>query len=284
VDAADRDPKVAFVLSGGGNRGAMEVGVLLALLEQGIRPDMLVGTSVGAINAAAVAARPTLEGVRWLEGIWRDVTKKDVMPNNYLSMVWRLIKGETSLFTNDNLREFLWSHFPDGIRRFADIKGAELYITAVDLHTKLLHIFGIDRSESILDAIMASTALPVFLAPWQYRGRHYVDGGVISDLPMRVAVDRDATEIFAVDVGARRASRWSPRGILHHAGRIIDAISEQQVTEELQWATKSAHVDVHYIRLDSFETLRVWDFSKTSEMIAEGKRVGVDHLRQHGLA
>ncbi len=279
-----REVKRAFVLSGGGNRGAIEVGVLLTLLSHDIRPHILVGTSVGAVNAAALAARPTIEGVQWLESIWRNVAKRDVMPNNYLSMVWRLIRGETSLFTNQNLEAFLLSHFPEGIRRFGDIKGVELYITAVCLQTKQLHIFGVDRSESILDAMMASTALPMILDPWPYRGRLYVDGAVISDLPMRVAVDRGATEVYAVDVGMRTVGKRSRRGIFRNTGTIIDAIAEQHIEDELERAARLENVDIHYVRVDSFEGLRVWDFTHTAEMIEEGKRVALEHLRQHGIA
>ena len=75
---------LAFVLSGGGNRGALEVGALRVLVERGIRPEMLVGTSAGAVNAAMVASDPTLEGMQRLVNAWREVTKYDVYPGNHL--------------------------------------------------------------------------------------------------------------------------------------------------------------------------------------------------------
>lgn len=275
--------RVAFVLSGGGNRGALEVGVLLALFEHDIRPHILVGTSVGAMNAAAIAEKPTLEGARWLEEVWQGVTKRDVMPNNLLSMVWRLVTGESGLVDNQNLRGFLESKFPEGVRRFADIRGAELYITAVDLHTGDLHVFGIDRSESILDAIMASAALPLLLSPWEYRGRQYVDGAVISDLPVRVAVDAGATEVYAIDVGRRARPRGGPRGIFRVIRQTMDAVARQQLTDELEWANKLPHVDIHYMSIHAFEGIRIWDFSHTPEMIEEGRRVALEHLSRHGV-
>src|SRR4030042_246419 len=137
--------KIAFVLSGGGNRGAMEVGVLLALLEHKIRPRILVGTSIGAINATAMALNPTLEGAHWLEDRWRRITRKAILPDGYLSMLRHLVSGESGLFNNKQLKAYLEYQLPEGISRFSDIKNAELYITAAILHSAELNVSGIDR-------------------------------------------------------------------------------------------------------------------------------------------
>ena len=286
ADNAQQDKsekKVAFVLSGGGNQGALEVGALLALLEHDIRPKVLVGTSVGAINAAAMAINPTFEGARWLESIWHEVTKEAIMPNSYLSMVWRLVTGHSSVFTNENLRSFLESHLPEDIRQFADVKMAELYITAVDLHTGELHIFGIDRSESLLDAVMSSTALPPFLSPWQYQGREYVDGGVLTDLPIRVALEMNATEIYAIGVYEPRRVKKSYRGIFRIIGQIVSIVSYQRLLDELGWCTMLAKGNIHHIGIEAFEGLRFWDFSHTDEMIEKGRQVGREYLKKQGL-
>jgi len=276
--------KTAFVLSGGGNRGALEVGVLLALLEHDIRPQILVGTSVGAINATALAIDPTLEGARWLADLWRGVRKEDVLPNSYLSMVWRLLTGEGGIFTNENLRDFLASHIPDGINRFEDIKAAELYITAVDLNTGKLHVFGIDSSESVLDAIMASTALPPLLSPWQYQGRNYVDGAMVSDLPLRVALEMKATETYAICVQQRPGSKGNLRGVFRVVGQLINVLSHQRLEDELGWCRKMSEGDIHYIEVQASEGLRIWDFSHNAEMIETGRQAGLEYLRTHGLA
>jgi NTE family protein len=275
--------KVAFVLSGGGNQGALEVGALLTLLEHDIRPDILIGTSVGAINAAAIAINPTLEGGRWLADIWREVTKEEIMPNSYLSMVWRLVTGRNSVFTNENLRDFLVAHLPEGITSFDDLKTTELYITAVDLYTGRLHIFGMDRSESLIDAVMSSTALPPFLSPWQYQGKEYVDGGVISDLPIRVAIEREATEIYAISVQERRRAKKSLRGVFRIIGQIVNIVSYQRLLDELGWCSVLATCDIHYIGIEAFGGLRFWDFSHTEEMIEKGRKVGLEYLEKHGL-
>ncbi len=272
--------KVAFVLSGGGNRGALEVGVILALLEQGIRPRILVGTSVGAINATAMAINPTLEGAKWLENMWRRVTKKDVLPDNYMSMIIRLLTGRSSLFDNKRLKDYLESRLPKSLRKFADIKRAELYITAADLRTGELRVFGIDSNESVLDAIMASSAYPLFLAPWEYQGRQYVDGALASDLPIRVAVQMRASEIYAIDVGKHQETKKSRLGVLRVIRQILNATAYQRFINDMGWANKLAQDKIHYIRVEGFNDVGVWDFNHTADMVEKGHQTGVEYLRR----
>jgi NTE family protein len=272
--------KVAFVLSGGGNRGAFEVGVLLALLEHKIRPRILVGTSVGAINATAMAINPTLEGARWLEERWRRVTRKTVLPDSYLSMVRRLVSGEGGLFTNKRLKAYLESQLPEGMRRFSDVKNAELYITAAVLHSAELHIFGIDRSESVIDAIMASTAFPLLLPPWEYRGKEFVDGAVVSDLPIRVAVEMKASEVYAIDVGKHKNSRQKQRGVLRVIRQLLSATAYQRFLDDMGWASRLPQDRIHYINIDGFDEVSLRDFSHTAEMIESGHRIGQEYLRR----
>jgi NTE family protein len=270
--------KVAFVLSGGGNRGALEVGILRALLEHKIQPRILVGTSVGAINATAIAMNPTLEGVRWLENRWRRVTRKTVLPDSYLSMVRRLVTGESSLFTNERLKSYLESQLPDETRQFSDIKTAELYITAAVLHTGELHVFGIDRSDSIIDAIMASTAFPLLLSPWKYQGKEFVDGAVVSDLPIRVAVEMKASEVYAIDVGKHQNARQSQRGVLRVIRQLLSATAYQRFLDDMGWARKLPQDRIHYINVDDFDDVGLRDFTHTAEMIEKGHQIGLEYL------
>ena len=272
--------KVAFVLSGGCNRGALEVGVLRALLERNIRPHILVGTSVGAINATAIAINPFLEGARWLEDTWRRVTRKDVLPDNYMSMALRLLTGGSGLFNNKRLKDFLEFHLPAGIRKFADIETAELYVTAVDLNTRELHVFGIDRTESIIDAVMASTAFPLLLSPWEYQGRQYVDGAVVSDLPIRVAVEMKASEVYAIDVGKRQSVRQGRRGVLQVIRQVLNTAAYQRFLGDMGWASKLSQDQIHYINVDGFDEVGMRDFNHTSEMIKKGHQIGLDFLRR----
>jgi NTE family protein len=275
--------KVAFVLSGGANRGALQVGALLALLEHNVRPRILVGTSIGAVNAAFLAINPTLDGARWLERIWREASWDIVTRKDYVSALWRLLTGRSSLYRSKKLKELLEAYFPQKIRLFSDIKAAELYITAVDLKSGELRVFGRDKTESVIDAIMASSALPIVLEPWRYEGRAYVDGGVVSDLPVRVAVEEGATELYAIDIGPLKFGRRTPRGLLRVVGQTLDAVISHQVIDEMSRAGKLSKDAIHYINVEGFENVRIWDFGHTDEMIARGRQVGLEHLRKIGL-
>jgi NTE family protein len=202
---------------------------------------------------------------------------------DYISAMWRLITGKSSLYDSKKLRELLESFFPKDVRQFSDIKAVELYITAVDLSSGELYVFGIDRSESILDAIMASAALPILLVPWKYEGRQYVDGGVASDLPMRVAVDAGATELYAIDIGPLQFAKRVPRGMLRVVAQTIDAVISHQLVDEYSWTSKLPKDAIHHIYVKAFENVRIWDFGHTGDMIARGREAGLEYLRQQGL-
>lgn len=238
---------------------------------------------MGAINAALLAINPTLDGARWLERIWREASESIVSREDYVSAFWRLLTGRSSLYDSKKLEELLEAYFPENIRLFSDIKGAELYITAVDLHNGELRVFGRDKSKSVIDAIMASSAVPIVFTPWLYEGRVYIDGGVVSDLPIRVAVDAGATELYAIDIGPLKFGRRTPKGMLRIVGQTLDAVISHQLVNELSWTDKLSRDAIHYINVSGFENVRVRDFGHTEKMIAKGRQDGLEHLRKMGM-
>jgi NTE family protein len=129
---------------------------------------------------------------------------------------------------------------------------------------------------------MASAALPILLIPWKYEGRQYVDGGVVSDLPMRVAVDAGATELYAIDIGPLQFARRTPKGLLRVVGQTIDAVVSHQLVNEFSWTSKLPKDAIHHIYLEAFENVRLWDFGRTAEMIVKGREIGLEHLRRRG--
>src|SRR5262249_59152244 len=103
---------IAFVLSGGGNRCALRGGALKAVLERGIYPDLIVATSVGALNGVMLAADPTVAGARRLAESWPNIRRDDIFPGNPLTVTWRILRGRGSLHGQHNLARFIARQVP----------------------------------------------------------------------------------------------------------------------------------------------------------------------------
>ncbi|MFQ6015795.1 MAG: patatin-like phospholipase family protein [Anaerolineae bacterium] len=269
---------IAFALSGGGNRGALEAGSLEALFEHGIRPDILVGTSAGAMNSAFIATDPSLEGARKLSALWLKVRKQDVYPGNLLTMAWRFITGQDSLVPNDNLRRLVEANMPPGFERFGDITAVRLYITAANLNTATLYLFGDDPSATLIDAVMTSAAIPAILPPLVFDGWQYVDGGVVANVPLSIAVEKGATEVYVINVGFSGRARRDIHGVYHIADQALTTLTYQQLLDDIREVGERPEVTVHHIFIEAFGHLRWDDFDHAAEMVEEGRRVTREYL------
>nr|WP_290665725.1 patatin-like phospholipase family protein [Ardenticatena sp.] len=261
---------LAFVLSGGGNRGALQVGALQILLEAGIVPDMVVGTSVGAVNAAFLAVDPTPRGAYRLADIWRRVRKDDLYPGTHLTALWNTIRGREGLFSNANWFAFLQKHTP--VKRFGHLR-IPAYVVATDLETGRQVVFGDNPDDPIVDALMASTALPPLHPPWVYEGRRLIDGGAVADLPVRVAIDRGATEIIALNLANPHTPGEQLRSLVGIVNRAVSVLVWRHVEADLEHAALLGNVRLRTIDLRVEMTLAPWDFSQTSRLIAEGREM-----------
>ncbi len=262
--------KLAFVLGGGGARGALQVGALRALLEAGYVPDILVGTSIGAANAAFLALRGAQPGsIPEMVKAWRDASFADLLPANYLWLTVRSLFNRASQHTYHRLRDFFVSHGVNPDLRFGDIQGVKLYTVAADLNSGRPLIFGSDPQESVLDGVLASTALPPWVAPVPRDGQQLVDGGFVSNLPIEPALAQQVTEIIALDL-------WDPRAVALESQRFgsflekaIGAVNQRQTELELALAA-GCGVPVRYINLRGKEALPLWDFTRSEELIVAG--------------
>lgn len=271
---------IAYVLSGGNLRGALQVGALQALLKDPARqPDFVVGTSIGSINGAMLAYDPTPGGMEKLAHIWRNVKRSDVYPDRRLGLARRLVRGRDSLYTDRPLRRMCHLAMPPQLKTFADVK-IPLYVTAATLNSFSLYVWGANRSASVIDAIVTSVSMPVVFPPIVHRNHQYVDGGVIANLPLQVAVVKGATEIYALDVGFTPQNLPRARGILGILNRTIQVMLHHQTLRELEHVLGLPGVTVHHIILNGFKDLRWGDFSKTSDMIERGYRQTQAYLRQ----
>jgi NTE family protein len=261
---------IAFVLSGGGNRGPLEVGALQALFAHDIQPGLLVGTSAGAMNAAFIATDPSLVGAMTLAQLWRSIRRQDVFPGNALTMAWRVLWGKDSLIPSDNVRRLVLDNLPPGVKTFRDLR-VRLYTTAADLSTATLYLFGDDPDALIVDAVMASAALPVTFPPYAYEGLQLVDGGVVANVPIEIAMDKVASEIYAIDLGYTGEPQPPARGVLGVGERVLTTMIYQQLLDDLADASEEPGVTLHHIRISLPFEVSMFDFSHTDEMIEVGR-------------
>jgi len=182
-----RPPRTAFVLSGGASLGALQVGMLRALYERGIAPDLLVGASAGALNAAFVASRPqTVETADELAAIWHGLRREDVFPVGLRVLVAGLTSRDDHLVPDDGLRQLARRHLQ--INRLEQAV-VPLHLTAFDL------IAGEEvllSNGPVIDALLAAVAIPGILPAVRWGKRRLVDGGVVNNTPISHAVELGA--------------------------------------------------------------------------------------------
>lgn len=261
----------AFVFSGGGNRGPLQVGAVRALLERDIRPDMVVGCSAGALNAAYLSREFSPEMVEELAQVWRETTLDDIYPGSRVGTLWRILSRKDSFYDNRNFYDFLQRTGSDPAQTFGSVPAYDLYITATDLGSGDLHVFGDDPGDHILDALMASTALPPVHPPWEVNGRQYIDGGTVTPLPLRVALERGATEIYALHLadGSQREGNLV-RGVMNVMGRSVSTMLRLQADHDLFLTEKTGKVKLHYVRLSMPNPPSELDFTQADRMIEAG--------------
>ena len=198
--------KVAVVLSGGGIRGPLHVGAIESLMQHGIEPDMFVGTSAGAINSGFLAAHgPTPDAIPCLKDAWRSATRDVVYPGNVFTIAGRLVQGDDGLFPTEGMRRLIQNHLPADVRTFGQLKCA-CYLTAVDLISRKLFVFGDFPEAPLIEGMMASSVIPVLQPPVLYASKQLVDGGVLAEVPCSVAMDRGRADHLCGEPGRGRGA------------------------------------------------------------------------------
>jgi NTE family protein len=186
----------AFVLGGGGVLGAVEVGMLRALFERGITPDLVLGTSVGALNGAMVAREPSLAVIDRLTGLWAaTATGREVYGDHPLRTVRRAVATGTHIYSASPLRRRLVEEF--GELRFEDLP-VRFQVCAASVERAAEHWFD---SGPLVDAIVASAAVPGLLPPARVGDEHFLDGGIVNSIPVDRAVELGADVVYVLQVG-----------------------------------------------------------------------------------
>ncbi len=257
-------PRTAFVLRGGAGLGALQVGMLEALYERGVTPDFLVGTSVGALNAAFVASRlQSPQTATELGRVWRDLQRQDVFPLRMSALVGGVCGRRDHLVSDRELRRL--------IRRY--IQFEDLADAAIPLH---LVAFDLTEGRELLlsegpavEAIAASASIPGIFPPVAIGERRLIDGGVVNNTPISHAVELGAERIYVLptQTGPRRLARV-PRGAIDAALHGLSLMVDRRLAADL--ARYSS--DVELIVLPAANPLQIppTDFEHSSHLIAQG--------------
>jgi NTE family protein len=195
----------AFVLGGGGLLGAAEAGMASALLDAGVRPDVVCGTSVGAINGAALAADPTPAGAKQLLEFWGALTNESAFDGSMLRRVAEVVRRRTSLHDNGELRRMLRAQLP--VQTFEELV-VPFECVAASIEKAREHWF---HSGDLIEPVLASCALPGVFPPVRIGDEHFFDGGLVNSIPLDRAVQHGADTIWVLHVGRLEEELAPPR-------------------------------------------------------------------------
>jgi NTE family protein len=217
---------VAFVLSGGAALGAIQVGMLQALTAVNLHPDIIVGTSAGALNGAIVAERGLVAATKTLADLWRSFTRKDIFPGSRLAQARQLLSTRNSLFPNDQLSDLMCRML--NVSRFE-----ELQLPFGALATELDTFHGtLFTAGNIRLALLASAAIPGVFPPVEINGKLFVDGALTANVPLRAAVTMGAASLVVLDAGEICHRLQTPRHVAEMFMATMQVAMRQRVQVE----------------------------------------------------
>ncbi|GAA1977612.1 patatin-like phospholipase family protein [Microbacterium pumilum] len=275
------DSPVAFVLGGGGIRGAVEIGMIQALLEAGIRPDVVAGTSIGAINGALVAADPTPTVVDTLMRAWTSPEATAVYGDSLGAQAWRLIKTQTHLNSPAPLQRILERSL--GVdARFEDL-AVPLRVVAANIERAAEHVFD---SGPLIPAVLASASVPGLLPATRIGDEHFIDGGVVNSIPIDQALAAGARTVFVLQVGRVETPLEAPTSAVGAARVAFEIARRHRFARDL--ATLPDGVVLHVLpsggALEGDDSLMAFRRIETvHRRIDQAYVAGKGFLRDHGL-
>jgi NTE family protein len=273
-----QDRRIAFVLGGGGNLGSYEVGMLQALLERDIIPDIVVGTSVGALNGAAIAAAPTIATVERLKEAWLRLGKERVFASPFGGAGALFTKG-THLHGNEALYRLIKRLLP--VESFGELR-VPFHCVAASIERAAEHWFS---DGPLSEAILASAAVPGLLPPVEIGGEHFIDGGIVNSIPVERAVQLGATELYVLHVGRIEKPLEAPTNLLqvamvafeiarrHRFARDMAGLPEGVVSHVLPTGEESRPA------YDPIGQLRYKDFSRVGQRMQSSYRATSNYLQ-----
>jgi NTE family protein len=264
---------VGFVLQGGGSLAAAQIGMLRALTEAGIRPDLLLGSSAGAINAVAFAAGPTISELARLETMWLGLHRRHVAPISLRTLLAALTGHGDGLFPGTGLRRQLEAFLP-----VQDLSEASIpvHVVATDLESGSAVVLS---TGDAVTALLASSAFPGLYPPVSFGGRYLIDGGVAADVPVLQAEALGASVVYILPAAADVPTQTYGRGPIPLAysalGQILDGIARRDIA--------AAHARVLVLPTITSTASTPVDFRDTAQQIAGGYQRTTTWLREQTL-
>ena len=263
----------AFVFSGGASLGACQAGMLEALFERRERPDLLVGTSVGAINAAFVASRPpSVQTARELQQIWRGLRRGHVFPANPVTASLGLLGLRDHSVSAASLRRVLMRHL--GVDRLeqADVP---LHVVATDVMSGEEMLLSTGPA---LDAILASAAIPGVFPPVPWGPQFLMDGAIVNNTPISQAVALGADRVIVLPALSAASLRRAPRGVLAAGVAAVSRALTYRLVEDLARYRHDAELVV--LPAPEVDGIMPTDFGHAEELVSEGLRRGREVLHR----
>jgi NTE family protein len=276
MSVAGEAPEVGFVFGGGGRWGAVEVGMVEALLSHGVRPDLVLGTSIGAMNGAVIAANPTVEGAADLHELWASALGSNLLSASVVSRVRNLMKHRVALHDTSELRDLVAGHLTP--LTFEELE-VSFQCVAAEIETASEHWFD---TGPLLDAILASSAIPGLFPPVEIDGKNYYDGGLVNSVPVDRAVALGCSTIYVLQVGRVELPLRRPTRIHEPALVAFEISRRSRFTTSM--ASLPDGIDVHVlpsgnrIEFDDPRQLRWRDLADTDELIAAARTATARYL------
>jgi NTE family protein len=273
-----RRPRTAFVLSGGASLGALQVGMLRALYERGIVPDLLIGASAGALNAAFVASRPqTVATADELATVWRSLRREDVFPVGLGPLIAGLTSRDDHLVSDRGLRRLVRQH---------------LHIDRLEQAVVPLHLVTFDlisgeelrlSSGPAIDAVLAAVAVPGLLPSVRWGERRLVDGGVVNNTPISHAVELGAERVYVLPThNGSHALPAPPRGAFDAAIHGITLLIASQLRADI--ARYSGKVELIVLPAPNTRHVQATAFNHSTSLIEDALAAARNFLASAAVA
>jgi len=250
--------------------------MLRELVASGVVPDMVIGASAGAINAAFFACNPHVAGTVQLEALWRGVRRADVMPWSWRAMFGMLGGRREHLVDASGLQRLLTRHFAQTLVEAATLP---LHVVATDMRTGAEVVLS---SGAIVPAVLASAAIPGVFPPVRIGDRLLIDGGVANNTPISTAIRLGATRVVVLPAGFACAERRAPRSAIEHALNALSLLVARQLVQDLErWA---GQVPIAVVPPLCPLDVSPYDYARCGELIDRAAAATAAWLAADGLA